>query len=73
MSFPRILALFSNPYRDGSTISTLETIKGLKEWGAEILVVVREEGFLTEELRKLKIKYIISSLPFWQLPPIKNC
>lgn len=68
----RMIALFSNPYRDGSTISTLETIKGLNEMGVQILVIVREEGFLTEVLRAEKIKYVILPLPFWQLPNKRN-
>ena len=64
----RFLAIFSNPYRDGSTISTLETIKGLKRRGVEVLVMVKEEGFLTEELKKLDISYNIIPLTFWQMP-----
>ena len=68
----RLLSIASASYRGGATFSLLNTLKGLKDKGVDILVVTPENGFLCEELEKYDIEYRKVSVVFSVWPPARN-
>lgn len=58
-----ILVIFTIAKSGGGVISTINTLKGLKNKGQEIFAIVPAEGYVTEMLRNLNINYII--IPFF--------
>lgn len=64
----KIFSIMSSSVKGGATISWLNTILGLRDRGVEITVAVPSEGYLTQELNKYGIKYILCPIPFWSFP-----
>lgn len=68
----RLLSITHTPNRGGANISWIATLKGLKNNGVEILMIISEEGFMTKEMDKLSIPYKIVPLYFSVYPEINN-
>lgn len=68
----KLLSIANSHTKDGSSISLLITLLGLKERGVEIKVVLPYEGFLSEELKKNGIDYILSPITYWACPTVNN-
>ncbi len=68
----KLLSIASSSSIGGSTFSLLHLLKGLKNKGVEIIVVVPEKGFLCDELSKLDIPYYFNPVPFVIWPFHRN-
>ena len=68
----RLLSIASASVIGGATFSLLSLLKGLKDKGVDIEVVVPTNGFLCEELSKIGISYHICKVPFAVLPSHKS-
>lgn len=68
----KLLSIASASFIGGATFSLLNLLKGLKEKGIEIEVIVPNYGFLCAELSKINIPYHYCPVPFAIWPPHKN-
>lgn len=68
----RLFSIMSSSVKGGATISWLNTMIGLKKRGVKLKVAVPSIGFLTQELDKHGIEYLICSMPYWAYPRVNG-
>ncbi len=55
----RLLSIATDPNAGGSSKSLLNLLAGLKDLGHDILVIIPKEGYLSENLKKNNIHYLV--------------
>lgn len=66
----KLLTFTASSEKDGSSVSLLNTLVGLKKKGVEICVIVPKDGWLTERLKEENIDYFICTIPYWAWPRV---
>lgn len=68
----KLLSIAWSHSKDGSSISLLNTLIGLREKGVQIKVALPREGFLSKKLKENDIDYIITPITYWCQPSLSS-